>query len=343
MVKRLTSCRFLLRAGTWKKMSGVTECTEHTTKSYRNSSSTGQDISWSTAQNASKSDETTTTSKGSENCERETDVYGKQECEFGKLKENSGKEGEMEGSSSPKLYNENETKNEKKETVKKPPPAAVVIDDDSSSPKIWLTLQNVCPDDPESRLTILEATKNNILDKNGWLYDTEINAGQILLKKQFPLVDGLCDPAIRGHLIDPATSEFVQILNVGHWLCLSTIGVSHPGTVRVFDSLFIKPNAIGVEHACQMLLHAGDTVTFINEKVQKQIGSADCGLFALAFATDLCQGLDPTTQRYDQALMRQHYVTCLESAKVTPFPKTIRRVPCHVVENKTMVQIFCKC
>lgn len=102
--------------------------------------------------------------------------------------------------------------------------------------------------------------------------------------------------------------------------------MSHPGTVRVFDSLFIKPNAIAVEHACQMLLHAGDTVTFINEKVQKQIGSADCGLFALAFATDLCQGLDPTTQRYDQALMRQHYVTCLESAKVIPFPKTIRRV-----------------
>ena len=74
MVKRLTSCRFLLRAGTWKKKSGVTECTEHTTNSYRNSSSTSQDILWSTAQNASKSDETTTTSKGSENCERETDA-----------------------------------------------------------------------------------------------------------------------------------------------------------------------------------------------------------------------------------------------------------------------------
>ena len=53
MVKRSTSCRFLLRAGTWKKMSGVTECTEHTTKSYRNSSSTGQDILWSTAKKKS--------------------------------------------------------------------------------------------------------------------------------------------------------------------------------------------------------------------------------------------------------------------------------------------------
>ena len=108
---------------------------------------------------ARKSDETPPTSKGSDNCERENDVYGKQECEFGELKENRGKEGEIEGPPSPKLYNKNETKNEK-ETEKKPPPAAVVIDDDSSSPKIWLTLQNVCPDDPESRLTILEAIKN---------------------------------------------------------------------------------------------------------------------------------------------------------------------------------------
>ena len=39
------------------------------------------------AVNARKSDETPTTSKGSENCERETDAYGKRECDFRKLKE----------------------------------------------------------------------------------------------------------------------------------------------------------------------------------------------------------------------------------------------------------------
>lgn len=84
---------------------------------------------------------------------------------------------------------------------------------------------------------------------------------------------------------------------------------------------------------------AGDTVTFINENVQKQIGSGDCGLFALAFATYLCQGLDPTNQRCDQALMRQHYVTRLKSANVTPFPKTLRADPC---KNQTKSQIFGK-
>ena len=159
-------------------------------------------------------------------------------------------------------------------------------------------------------------------------------------RKQSLLVDGLRDPAIRGHLVDPATSEFLLIINVGgHWLCLSTIGVSYPSTVRVFDSLFIKPNAIAVEHACRMLLHTGDTVTLIKENVQKQIGSGDCGLFALAFAIYLCQGLDPTNQRCDQALMRQHYVTRFKSANVTPFPKTLRADPC---KNQTKSQIFGK-
>ena len=94
---------------------------------------------------------------------------------------------------------------------------------------------------------------------------------------------------MKGHLVEPASTEFVQIVNVGeHWLCLTSIGVPCPGAVRVFDSLYRKPNATAAEHACRILLHTGDQVMFINEKVQRQMGSSNCGLYALAFATDLC-------------------------------------------------------
>ena len=148
----------------------------------------------------------------------------------------------------------------------------------------------------------------------------------MLLKKQFRLIDGLHDVSVKGHLVEPASTEFVQIVNVGeHWLCLTSIGVPCPGAVRVFDSLYRKPNATAAEHACRILLHTGDQVMFINEKVQTQIGSSDCGLhsrlnkhtvanaLAFAFATDLCHGIDPTSPRsYDQALMRQHYVKCFQ-------------------------------
>ena len=95
-----------------------------------------------------------------------------------------------------------------------------------------------------------------------------------------------------------------------HWVCLSAISTT-PGTVKIFDSLYHKPSPIAVEHACRMLMYPGDTVMFMNEKVQREVGSNDCGLFSLAFPTDLCHGLDPAIQRYDQGFMQQHYVDCL--------------------------------
>ncbi|XP_068734644.1 uncharacterized protein [Montipora capricornis] len=198
---------------------------------------------------------------------------------------------------------------------------------------IWLSLCNICPDDPDTTITLYKESKSNILDIMGWLYDSEIHAGQSLLKRDFPMVDGLHDPAVRGALVTPAASEFIQIIDVGrHWVCLSNIGVTIPGAVRVFDSLYRKPNASAIEHACRMMHHMGDAVTLVNEKVQRQLGSSDCGLFALAFAADLCHGLDPTNQSYDQAKMRvsEHYISCLESRTITPFPTTTRRVPYHM-------------
>ena len=87
----------------------------------------------------------------------------------------------------------------------------------------------------------------------------------------------------------------------------------------------------------------GDQVTLVNEKVQRQVGSNDCGLFALAFATDLCNGLDPVNQRYEQGSMRQHYVSCLENGAMVPFPKTTRKVPLHISSKKSSVAIYCVC
>lgn len=135
-------------------------------------------------------------------------------------------------------------------------------------------------------------------------------------------MDGLHCPSITGVLVIPASSEFIQILNVGrHWVCMSTIGCC-AGTVQVFDSLYNRLDDVLIDHGCRMLPSAQDAVTFFYVKVQKQIGGSDCGLFALAFATDLCFGLDPHNQKYKHNEMRQHFIRCLESGKMTPFPET---------------------
>ena len=111
--------------------------------------------------------------------------------------------------------------------------------------------------------------------------------------------------------------------------------------MRVFHSLYRKPNATAAEHACRILLYTGDQVMFINEKVQRQMGSSDCGLYALAFATDLCHGIDPTSPRsYDHVLMRQHYVECLDKGRMVPFPSSIRRVIYHNIRREHWFKFF---
>ena len=84
-----------------------------------------------------------------------------------------------------------------------------------------------------------------------------------------------------------------------------------------------------------------DSTSFINEKVQKQINTSDYGLFPLAFATDLCHGLDPVMEAYDQQNMHPHYVRCLDLGEMVPLPKPSWRVHYHVTKSITTVSIFC--
>ena len=48
---------------------------------------------------------------------------------------------------------------------------------------------------------------------------------------------------------------------------------------------------------------------------------SDCGLFAIAIATDLCFGIQPGLTAYSQSKMRQHLVACFVKGKMEPFPK----------------------
>lgn len=226
-----------------------------------------------------------------------------------------------------------------------PKPITIIIDENSPDPPSWLTIENCYPDDPEYKLDLYTENKARILQKTTWLSDSEIHAGQMLLKRDFPLVDGLGDPAIKGSLVVPATSDFIQIINTdSHWVCLSTISTTpSPGTVKIFDSMYHNANSTSIEHACRMLMYPGEKVTIVNEKVQRQVGGSDCGLFSLAFATDLCHGIDPTNQKYNQGSLRQHYVSCLENSTMSPFPKTEKRVPFHLGSKKSLVAIYCVC
>ena len=61
----------------------------------------------------------------------------------------------------------------------------------------------------------------------------------------------------------------------------------------------------------------GQSFSLETVQIEKQIGGRDCGLLAIVA---LCLGLDPATLKFDQTLMRPHFVDCLENGHLSPFP-----------------------
>ena len=43
----------------------------------------------------------------------------------------------------------------------------------------------------------------------------------------------------------------------------------------------------------------------------------DCGLFALAFATDFAEGIDPSERYYDEKALRNHLLQCFRNNEIT--------------------------
>ena len=54
--------------------------------------------------------------------------------------------------------------------------------------------------------------------------------------------------------------------------------------------------------------------------VQQQTNGDDCGLFAIAFATDLAANIEPTTRKYDQEKFREHLLKCFKYGEISIFP-----------------------
>jgi len=101
--------------------------------------------------------------------------------------------------------------------------------------------------------------------------------------------------------------QFVQILNKGncHWLTISNIGCG-PGEVNIFDSGEKSSTYRLKEQIASVLFTEENAITLRFMNVQHQHGTSDCGLFAVAFAAALCEGIDPTTLVFSQPLMRKH-------------------------------------
>ena len=183
-----------------------------------------------------------------------------------------------------------------------------------------------------------------ILESNTqWLNDKIINAAQRLLKKQYG-VPGLQDTVL-GHTcaFDVVGGlEFVQVLhsNGNHWLTVSTVGCSY-STVKVYDSLYKKMPKSTIKQVCGLLVSSEPSITLQFAPSDRQLNGSDCGIFALAFCTALCEGKDPQGLQFNQKAMRQHLLQCLTQGHLKPFPcKDIVR---KAIMKTYHIPIYCTC
>ena len=93
-----------------------------------------------------------------------------------------------------------------------------------------------------------------------------------------------------------------------HWITVSTIDCQ-PGEIKVHNSLYDEvdaatKNKLEKTFACK--------IQYILPRVQKQHGLKDCGLFAVAFATDIAYG--KKIVEFDQNKMSHHLCECFEQS-----------------------------
>ena len=163
-----------------------------------------------------------------------------------------------------------------------------------------------------------------------------------LLKIKFQDIKGLQDPVLgqKNHWSHPS-ADLVQFLHINgnHWVTISNIG-EEPGVVNLYDSLQLKPNVETLNQIAQFSKSSCDTLKVKVQNVHIQENSNDCGILAIAFATSLLSGQDPTTVKYFN--IRNHLMKCIKTGNMSQFPTTKR---CHgppIHELHYLLECYCR-
>lgn len=122
-----------------------------------------------------------------------------------------------------------------------------------------------------------------------------------------------------------------QIHHTGsdHWL--TSASTDSQTDLILFDSLQGTIPSISNSLKLQLFAAYGNNknhLTILVPKIQQQSNAVDCGIFALAYATEFCfsgfvggENID-----FDKQAMRQHLITCFQSKSLRPFPQLKRKL-----------------
>ena len=96
---------------------------------------------------------------------------------------------------------------------------------------------------------------------------------------------------------------------------------------------------------CSFVRPRSRTIKFDILNVMPQPNAWDCGVFAIACATDIAHDRDPVLSQWDSTYMREHLESCFEQHYMSPFPTVKkRRVPFGRRVTKSIEEtIHCTC
>lgn len=157
------------------------------------------------------------------------------------------------------------------------------------------------------------------------LSDNEIHLAQQLLKKQFPALNGLQSTLLQGKQMTLTESEVYNKVQIIHcnschqWIVASTVQCNF-NQVRVYESLFTYCDKETERVIANLFQCDSSKLTITVSRSHKQKGTVDCGLFAIANATAIEFGKNPSKLRFKQEALRSHLVNCYNKNFMSPFP-----------------------
>ena len=149
------------------------------------------------------------------------------------------------------------------------------------------------------------------------------------------------DPVLRRFAT--VDGEFVQVLhmNNNHWICAAG---NRKDEVSVYDSMGGNLSKDTVYVIARMVKYEDKELMVKLIPLQHETNGNDCGLFALAFASDFAEGIDPSEPYYDKKALRNHLLQCFRNNKINQFLQedmSVKSKPSKIVCK--VYEVFCIC
>ena len=131
-----------------------------------------------------------------------------------------------------------------------------------------------------------------------WLTDLHISSACELLQGQFPTLAGFQDSIKSQNCsFQRIDNPYVQIIHTDGNHCITLSGI-HASLVKVYDSIKTSISNDTKKQIASLMVADKKHIDVHIENTQYQQGSSDCGLYAIAFITEICFGNKPASYRF---------------------------------------------